>query len=316
MKLVFCGTGAFGIPALRALVAAGHAPTLIVSQPDRPQGRHGTPAPPPFALVAHELGLPLFQPERVNRPEALERIAAEQCEIMLVAAYGQILKLPLLQLPRVGCVNLHGSLLPRHRGASPVQSAILAGDAVSGTSIMLMDEGLDTGAVLAMRTTPIGEHETAGDLHDRLAQLGAELLLPTLQGLLSGALHATPQDAAFATHCGLIHKTEGLLNWTQEAAVLDRRIRAFTPWPGAWTFVPGKSGVLRLGVVQARPVEGCAPPGTILCADSEGIVVACGHSALLLQQVRPAGKKAMSVEAWLRGYALEPGSVLLSQAQH
>lgn len=315
MKLVFCGTGAFGIPALRALVAAGLAPSLVVSQPDRPQGRHGTPSPPPFAAAAAELGLPLYQPERVNRPEALERLASEHCDVMIVAAYGQILKKALLDLPPLGCINLHGSLLPRHRGASPVQGALLAGDALSGTTVMLMDEGLDTGAVLSARSTPIGEHETAGELHDRLAQLGAELVVPALQGLSTGSLHATPQDAALATHCGLIDKREGQLDWALDAVVLDRRIRAFTPWPGAWSYVPEERGPLRLGVARARPTTGNGAPGTVLCADDSGLVVACGVGALLIEHVQPAGKKVMPAAAWLRGYALPRGCVLLSQSK-
>jgi methionyl-tRNA formyltransferase len=299
MKLVFCGTGSFGIPALRRLVERGQAPSLVVAQPDRPQGRHGTPKPPEFAAAAAELGLPLFQPERINRPEALARIANEQPEVIVVAAYGQILKQPLLQMPRFGCVNIHGSLLPRHRGASPVQGALLAGDAETGTTLMLMDEGLDTGAILAARKTSIGAEETAAELHDRLAVLGGEMLLPVLEDLLAGRAQPQAQDAACATHCGLIAKEEGLLHWERPASENDRRIRAFTPWPGAWTFLADGAKTLRLSVLKARPVEGRGAPGARL--DQPGLVIACGDGALKLESVQPAGGRPMEAAAFLRG---------------
>ncbi len=305
MNIVFLGTGAFGIPALRALVRAGAGPQLVVSQPDRPQGRHGTPKPPPFAAVAKELGLPLFQPERVNRPEALERIAVEKPDLLVVAAYGQILKRPLLDTPRCGCVNIHGSLLPRHRGASPVQGALLAGDRMTGTTLMLMDEGLDTGAILAAVETEIGAEEAAGALHDRLAELGGGMLLPLLEELVAGRASPRPQDSSAATHCGLIAKEEGLVHWERSALDNARRIRAFNPWPGSWTFLADGERPLRLGIVQARPVAAEGAPGVRL--DLPGLVIACAEGALELITVQPAGGRPMDSAAFLRGRPIPLG---------
>lgn len=305
MNIVFLGTGSFGIPALRALVEAGSSPRLVVSQPDRPQGRHGTPHPPPFAAAARELGLPLFQPERVNRPDALERIASENADVLVVAAYGQILKRPLLDTPRHGCVNIHGSLLPRHRGASPVQGAILAGDHITGTTLMLMDEGLDTGAILATVEAEIGAEETAGALHDRLAALGGGMLLAVLEELVAGRALPRPQDNSAATHCGLIAKEEGLLHWDRSALENDRRIRALHPWPGSWTSLADGERTLRLGVVKARPVVAQGAAGVRL--DLPGLVIACGEGALELVTVQPAGGRPMDSAAFLRGRPLPVG---------
>lgn len=311
MKVVFAGSGAFGVPTLHALCRSGLRPALVVSQPDRPAGRSRAPAPNPLAAEARALDLPLFQPERLNRPGALDRLRAEAPDVLVVVAYGQILKPAALAVPRVGCVNVHGSLLPRHRGASPVQAAILAGDAETGVTIMLMDEGLDSGPVLAMTRTPIGADETAGDLHDRLAELGAPLLVAALRGLEAGTVRAEPQDAASATTCGLIRKGDGALDWSLPAEVLDRRIRAFTPWPGAATTLPVRGKPLPLTVEKARPESAGparAPAGTVIEAAGARLVVACGSGALSILRVRPAGKRSQDVEEFLKGYPVAAGA--------
>ncbi|NRA96032.1 MAG: methionyl-tRNA formyltransferase, partial [Planctomycetes bacterium] len=213
MRIVFAGTGAFGVPALAGLVAAGMAPDLVVSQPDRAKGRSGTATPPPLAEEATRLGLPLFQPEKLNRPEPRARLEALRPAALVVIAYGQILLPKVLASPRLGCVNVHGSLLPRHRGASPVQAALLAGDGETGVTIMLMDEGLDSGPVLMQDRMPLTGDETGGGLHDRLAERGAALLVEALRGLESGTATPRQQDHALATTCGLIEKKDARLEW-------------------------------------------------------------------------------------------------------
>lgn len=316
MNLVFAGTGAFGIPALEALCAKGWAPRLVVSQPDRPAGRRRSLTSPPLAARARELELPLFQPERLNRPEPRARIAAESPDALVVIAYGQILKPKVLGLPPWGCLNVHGSLLPRHRGASPVQAAILHRDEETGVSVMRMDEGLDTGPVFAARRTPIAPEETAGALHDRLAKLGAELLIEVLADLRSGVARAVPQDPEDATTCGLITKEDGRLDWSRPAVELAARVRAYTPWPGAFTFVEVRGKALRIGLDRVRVVDGDASsvaPGTILEAEGDALVVAAGEGALALEILRPAGKKAMNAAAFLRGYPVVRGDRLRAQ---
>jgi methionyl-tRNA formyltransferase len=267
--------------------------------------------PPPLAQVATELGLPLFQPERINRSESLIRLERENPDLLIVISYGQILKLPLLNLPRLGAVNLHGSLLPKYRGASPVQAAILNGEQTTGVTSMLMDEGLDSGPILLTATTEISEGETAPQLHDRLAELGAPLLLETVRRLLKGSVTGRPQDASLSSSCGLIRKEDGIVNWSASAQEIERRIRAFTPWPGAVCEFP-----VRTGRVKAQLLEGKVlatengAPGTVLAADATNLMIACGTGALRIQRLKPASKKEMTASEFLRGNPLKVGSVL------
>ena len=243
-RIVFAGTAQFAVPSLRALHAAGHEISLVITQPDRPAGRGMKVAASPVKVAAQELGLPVYQPERIREPEALERIRAVSPDLLVVVAYGQIIPRSVLSVPRLGAINVHASLLPRWRGAAPINRAILAGDRETGVSIMKMDEQLDHGPVLAVRETPIGEREDAFDLTTRLAQMGAELLVQTLENL--DGVGAVAQDHARATPAPKLSKEEGELEWSMDARDIDRRVRGLQPWPGATLPTPrGRVKVLR-----------------------------------------------------------------------
>lgn len=315
MKIVFLGTGAFGIPTLRGLVASGHAPRLVVSQPDRPSGRHRALSAPPLAAEAKGLGLPLFQPEKLRSPDAFARLSAEEPDLIIVIAYGQLLRPNVLALPRHGCWNLHGSLLPRHRGASPVQAALLHGDRETGVTLMLLDEGLDTGPILMQDVTPVRDGENAGELHDRLADLGAPLVQNGLRALAEGRLNPVPQDSRVATTCGLIRKEDGILDWTRPAVELDRMVRAYSPWPGATTAFRIRDGLLRVAVEASEVVPGQGGrPGAILMAERDGLIIQAGESALRVHRLKPAGKKSLDAASFLRGYPLEGGVLAVGRA--
>lgn len=310
MRVVFCGTGAFGEPALRALTAAGIAVTAVVTQPDRPAGRRRELKPSPIKLAATELGLPVFQPERINAPEAHERLKSEAPDVLMVVAYGQILRRATLALPRVGCVNLHGSLLPRHRGASPIAAALAAGDATTGVTAMVMDEGLDTGPILAQAEVPVRPDDDAATLHDRVAAAGGAILVPTLRAFVAGDLLPRPQDDAAATVCRTLTREDARIDWSSDAAAVERRIRAYRPWPGAWTTAPGAVGVpFDLGVTAAEvaPDGAPAPAGVVVEAEGDRLVVACGSGRIRLVKVKPAGKAEMDAGAFLRGRRLAAG---------
>ncbi|HMS16692.1 MAG TPA: methionyl-tRNA formyltransferase [Planctomycetota bacterium] len=309
MKIIFLGTGAFGVPSLQALVAAGLPPLLVVSQPDRQKGRSLVKAPSPLAEAAQDMGLPLFQPERINRPDSLDRLAPLEPDVLVVISYGQILKKPLLALPKWGAVNLHGSLLPRHRGASPIQASILAGDEVTGVTTMLMDEGLDSGPVLKSVSTPLGSDETSAALHDRLAVLGASLLVPTLKELAAGTIKGIPQDPARVTTCGLIKKHDGHLDFRRLAVQIERAIRAFFPWPGAQCEIPVRDNWIRATLTKATVVSAPrAEPGSIHDPSAGTLTVACGEGALRIHQLKPSGKREMTDREFLRGYPVASGS--------
>lgn len=316
MNVVFCGTGAFGVPALHALVQAGMRPKLVVTQPDRPAGRKRELKASPIKEAAVALGLPLFQPERINREEALAVLRAEAPDVLVVVAYGQILRRAVLDLPRLGCVNLHGSILPRHRGASPIAAAIAAGDAESGVAAMLMDEGLDTGPVLGVVREPVRPDDDTGLLHDRLSALGAPLLVSALADLAAGRAKPVRQDDAEATVCRTLSRDDSRLDWTKPAIVLERLVRAMRPWPGAWTTlvrengVPAELGILQAAVSTAGPEGGSRPvAGTVLAATPEALIVAAGEGALRLVTVKPAGKTQMDAAAFVRGRQIAVGDV-------
>ena len=313
MRVVFIGSGAFGVPALEALAASAHQVSLVVTQPDRPAGRKQTLTPCPAAAAARRLELPLYQPERINRPAARERLAREDADVFVVVSYGQILKPKVLALPRLGCLNIHASLLPRHRGASPIQGAILAGDEVTGVTIMKMDEGLDTGPMLARREVPVAPDDTAGSLHDRLAEAAPGLLLETLEGLEEGRIEAEEQDDRAATVCPIIEKREGLVRWDLPAVDLERRVRAFSPWPGAYTFftAPASGRRLRLVIERAEVVPDLrGEAGRVLEATPGGVVVGTGKGALRILRMKPEGRTSQEAAEFLRGYPLRPGDRL------
>lgn len=301
------GTPEFAVPVLEALADA-HRVVGVVTQPDRPAGRGRRLAPSPVKQVALEHGLMLSQPHSLRTPEAVAQLSAWRPEVIVVAAFGQILPQDVLDIPPHGCLNVHGSLLPRWRGAAPVAAAILAGDEVTGVTIMQMDAGLDTGPVLAQREELIAPDDTQATLEKRLARLGAELLVETLVAYLAGSLLPRSQPGEGATYAGQLRKEDGWLDWSRPAVELDRRVRAFTPWPGAFTMWRGR----RLKVLRAVPLpawRGGVSPGTVV-ALAGGVVVATGEGALRLEEVQLAGKRPMDIGAFLRGQRDFVGSVL------
>ncbi len=297
-RLVFMGTPDFAVPALKALIASQQV-VGVVTQPDRPAGRGRRLQAPPVKRVALAAGLPVYQPASLRPEAAAGPLRAWAPELIVVVAYGQILRPHILTLAPAGCLNLHASLLPRWRGASPIQHAILHGDVETGVCLMQLDQGLDTGPVYACATLPIGPGATAAGLHDALADLGAALLTKELEAILAGKLPARPQDDAQATYAPLIQKEDGRLDWRESTAALDRRLRAMTPWPGAFTTWRGQ----RLKIVQAVPGRvalPAGPPGLVVQHDG-ALFVLSGDGALRLQRLQLAGKRPVDAADFLRG---------------
>jgi methionyl-tRNA formyltransferase len=308
LSIVFAGTPEFSVPALEALLRSKHRVVAVYTQPDRPAGRgqHVTMSAVKSCALRHNV--PVEQPSTLRDAGAASQLAQWSADLMVVVAYGLILPGAILRTPRMGCVNIHASLLPRWRGAAPIQRAILAGDTQTGITIMQMDEGLDTGPAILERATPVGERETASQLHDRLAGLGAQALLDALDGLASG-LRAQPQPSEGATYAGKIRKEEARIDWTAPVAHIDRIVRAFNAWPVAETAWEGR----QLRIWEAIPVESdratSASPGTVVATSAAGIDVATGQGVLRLLRVQVAGRKAMTAAEFLNAHRLE-GAVL------
>jgi methionyl-tRNA formyltransferase len=305
LRLVFMGTPDFAVPSLEALLAAGHEVACVYSQPPRPAGRGHKERPSPVHAAAEAHGIPVRTPTSLKSAEAQGEFAGLEADAAVVAAYGLILPTAILEAPRLGCLNIHASLLPRWRGAAPIQRAILAGDAKTGVTIMHMDEGLDTGAMLLKHAVEIG-HMTAGELHDELADLGAAMIVETLKRLEAGTVKATPQPRKRGiTYAHKIDRAEARLDWTEPAGELARAVRAFTPFPGAWFEHAGE----RIRVLDAQAVGGrsAAKPGTVI---DDALTIRCGKGFLKLRTVQRAGKGAMEAAAFLRGYAIPKGTVL------
>ncbi len=314
-RALFFGTPDFAVPCLDALAAIMDVVT-VVTQPDRPRGRGLELAPPPVKVRAEALGVPVIQPVKVRTPEFAASLRALDADVAVVVAYGRILPRAVLEAPRLGCVNVHASLLPRWRGAAPIQWAIARGDAETGVCLMQMDEGLDTGPVLARRATPIGPDETAGELAPRLAALGAELLREALPRHLAGALVPVPQDDVRHTLAPILEKAHGAIDWAQRAQAVHDLVRGMSPWPGAFTRTPA-GGSLKVHATRVVALPGmmgegaAAVPGTVLSADrAGGLVVACGSGAAALVEVQPEGKRRMSAADYLAGRPLACGDVL------
>jgi methionyl-tRNA formyltransferase len=300
MRIVFMGTPDFSVPVLDALVEAGHEIACVYCQPPRPAGRGKKDRPSPVQRRAEALGLPVRHPVSLKSPEAQAEFAALGADVGVVVAYGLILPQAVLDAPRHGCLNIHASLLPRWRGAAPIQRAIMAGDAETGVCIMQMEAGLDTGPVLLRKVLEIGPEQTAGDLHDRLSVLGASAIVEALDRL--GSLTPEQQPEAGVTYAQKIDKAEARIDWNGDAVDIDRTIRGLSPFPGAWTVVDGK----RVKLLRTRVAEGTGAPGTVL----PGGLIACGTGAISLIEVQPEGKGPMSAEDWLRGARLRPGIVV------
>jgi len=307
-RLVFFGTPALAVPTLEALCAVRREPLLVVTQPARRAGRGQRLRQPPVADWALAQGLLIEQPPSVRRPEFLERMRQLAPDLVVVVAFGQIFPPALLQIPVGGCVNLHASLLPRHRGAAPIQAAIAAGDRTTGVTTMMMDEGLDTGPSLLSEEVVIGERETGGELGDRLARLGGELVVRTIEALENGTLDPHPQDGERATYAALLTREDGRVDWSASAMEIERRLRAYTPWPGCFTELRGESVKILAAEVTESPASPTGVPGTCLGLDGDSLRVGCGAgSVLALARVQRPGKRPVSGRDLANGLRIEPG---------
>lgn len=315
INTLFFGTPQFSVPTLEALCTAPHIKvSAVITQPDRPTGRGGIVTPPPIKLCAERHAIPVFQPTSLRKEFARlvpELIALGPFDLGIVIAFGQILPAEVLTFPKAGCVNIHASLLPRWRGAAPIQRAIEAGDSETGVCLMQMDAGLDTGAVFSRSHTPILETDTYETIHDKLSHNGAELLLRDIQSIVSGELQATPQPAEGITYAKKITSEEIRIDWSHDARAIQRKIRALYPSPGCYCILEGK----RLKILKAQPVENLSrsddSPGTVLQALSDTVTVQCGSGALRLEEVQLEGKKRMIIQEFLRGSPLTNGARLL-----
>lgn len=305
MRLVFMGTPDFAVPSLAALLDAGHEVAAVYTQPDKPQGRRQVLTPPPVKVLAQEKGIPVYQPQTLKDVDAQAQLRALAPECIIVVAYGKLLPKAVLDLPKHGCINVHGSLLPRWRGAAPIQWSVIAGDQTAGVTTMRMAEGLDTGDMLLKFETPIGARETAGELFDRLAGAGAHLLVETLETL--DTIVPIPQDDSQSCYAHMLDKQMAVIDWSKSAHEIDCLIRGLNPWPVALTTYHGE----RLKVYAAQPVDGNGKPGEVLKGDAkQGLVVACGTGALALEEIQLVGGKRLKSADFLRGHAIEKGTIL------
>jgi methionyl-tRNA formyltransferase len=308
MRVVFLGTPEFAVPSLRELVAAEHSAVAVFTQPDRPKGRGNQMTPSPVKVAALESGLPVYQPERIRRPENLELLRSFEADLMVVVGYGQIIPQSIIDLPKHGILNVHASLLPKYRGAAPIQWAIANGEIQTGVTVMQIDAGLDTGDMLAQEVTSIAWDETAPELADRLSVMGAELLISVIEQIEKGIAAREKQDDAEATLAPILKREDGAIDWSQSAKKIFDRLRGFTPWPGAYTSFRG----LALGIAKARPSEssGNPVPGAVR-VHGKILAVECGGNSMLeLLEVQPAGKKRMSGEAFRNGYRVTDGELM------
>lgn len=306
MKVMFMGTPDFAVGTLEEIIKAGHEVVLVVSQPDKAVGRSKALKYTPVKACALEHGLEVYQPERVKSPECVEYLKTFEPDLIVVEAFGQIISKEILELPKYCCINVHASLLPKYRGASPIQWAVINGDEETGVTIQRMDEGVDTGDIIATETVTLAKDETAGSLFDRLAEVGAKLCVKTMEAIENGTATFTPQDSSKATHTGKIHKEMGNIDWNGSAKQIECLIRGLNPWPSAYTKLGDKS--LKIWKAEVLPDEKKAAPGCILSAGKEGIKVQTGDGILALTEIQLEGKKRMSTEAFLNGYTVEAGT--------
>jgi methionyl-tRNA formyltransferase len=299
------GTPQFACPTLQRLMERGDTVLAVVTQPDRPKGRGQKSVPPPVKELAERHGLPVLQPLKVRAPEFIESVREMNPDIIVVVAFGQILPKALLDAPQHGCINVHASLLPRYRGAAPLNWCIINGETETGVTTMQMDVGLDTGDMLLKKSTPIDPDEDTTSLHDRLSLMGAEALHETLELLSQGKLQPEKQDDALSCYAPMLKKEDGRIDWTRDARTIRNLVRGMTPWPGAFTYLDGKL----IKVYQARTGEGEGTPGTVLDAGRDDIEVACGGGSLFLDELQLEGKKRLPVRDFLAGCRISPGTV-------
>lgn len=307
MRLAFLGTPDFAVVSLAALIEAGHEIVCVYSQPPAPRGRGQALQPSPVHAFAEKHGLTVRTPRSMKAEEEIAAFAALELDAAVVVAFGQILKRGVLEAPRLGCFNLHGSLLPRWRGAAPIQRAVMAGDPVTGVQVMRMSEGLDEGPVIATATTPIGLEDTAGTVHDRLARLGADLLVATLPEIASGQAVETPQAEDGVTYARKISAEEARIDWSRPAEEVDRQIRGLSPFPGAWFMAPSERGPVRVKALLSRVEAGGGAPGAAL---DERLLIACGQGAVRLLEAQREGRGRQDAGTFLRGFAVPTGAVM------
>ena len=308
MKIVFMGTPDFAVGALEALVEAGHEVVAVVTQPDKPKGRGKEMQQTPVKACALKHNIEVFQPVKIKTPEAVEVLKGYGADLFVVAAFGQILSKEILDMPKFGCVNIHASLLPKYRGAAPIQWAILDGEKETGVTIMQMNEGLDTGDMLTKVIVPIEDTDTGESLFDKLAEAGAKLLIETIPQIEAGTLHPEAQDDSLSTYAKMIKKEMGLIDWKKEAVVLERLVRGMNSWPSAYTHFNGKT--LKVWEAGVELKEAKAEPGTVVEVTKNSIKVQTGQNLLVLKQIQLEGKKRMDVASFLLGYKVEVGTVL------
>lgn len=306
IRTVFMGTPDFALATFEGLIEAGLDLVGVYTQPDRPKGRGRKMAAPPVKELALQHGIPVFQPRRLRDEQTVAELTTLKPDLIVVVAYGQILPQSVLDLPKYGCINVHASLLPRHRGAAPINKVIIDGDEVAGVTTMMMDIGLDTGDMLVKRSLPILPHETAGQLHDRLSLLGCEAMAETIARLCAGTLSREVQDDSLSTYASMMKKEDGCVDWTQAATTIHNLVRGLDPWPAAYTTLEG----VTVKISATSLCDGEGQPGTILRADSDGVIVACGQGALKVNGLQLPGKKRLSAADFVRGRALEIGTLL------
>lgn len=313
-RIMYMGTPDFAVKPLTALVEAGYEVVGVVTQPDKPKGRSKALVPTPVKEEAMKHGIPVYQPEKVRAQEFVDVLTEINPDIIVVAAFGQIIPKVILELPKFGCINIHASLLPKYRGAAPIQQAVIDGEKESGVTIMKMGMGLDTGDMISKIVVPITAEETGGSLFEKLADAGAELLIKTLPSIFDGtAVYEVQPEESPTPYASMITKQMGEMDFTKSATVLERLVRGMNPWPSAFTYLNGKT--LKVWVSEVEKGNAGTEPGSIIKADKNGIYVACGEDVLVLKEIQLEGKKRMETDAFLRGFKVEPGTRLTNNKE-